>query len=110
MEALRISFGTRIRDSKQITDLINYKFATLGQFYPECQTDEATELHIEKDVFHFRFFSSYEIYERINKLESSKPSIPNKIPVWAIKNSAVIIGHQLAHIFNEVIKDILSKN
>ena len=51
-EALRNSFGTKITDPKQMADLMNYKFATMGQFYPEYQKDEIIKLHSTKnDVF-----------------------------------------------------------
>ena len=106
LEALRNSFGTKITNPKQMADLMNYKFATLGQFYPEHQTDEMIKSHSGiSDLFDFRFITSYEVYECINQLESSKPSGPNNIPVWAIKDSAVIINQYLTHIFNEAIKE-----
>ena len=61
-----------------MANLMNYNFATLGQFYPEYQTDEIIKSHKKSDLFDFRFITSNEVYECINHLESSKPSGPNE--------------------------------
>ena len=105
LEVLENSFDNQITDPEQMGDLMNYNFATLGQFYPEYQTDEIIISHSEKsDVFGFQFITSYEVYECINQIKSWEPSGPNNTPIWAIKDC---INQYRTHIFNEAIKECI---
>lgn len=105
--SLRNSFGHIITDAKKISELLNYKFSTLGTYYGRKREfiPRANTLH--KKTFSFRFVTSKETLNELLHLNPNKPNGPAEVPAWALRDAAQSIHIPLTIIVNNSIRQCI---
>ena len=98
---MRNSFGDVVTESVKMANLLNYKFATLGDFktsFPHkgdvaCRNENFIKYFDSN--FHFRFITNLECLKTVNTLNPNKPLGPTSIPAWALKDGAYQLAEPL---------------
>ena len=112
---MRNSFGDVVTESVKMAHLLNYKFATLGDFktsFPHkgdvaCRNENFirnldSNFHFN---FHFRFITKFECLRTIKTLNPNKPLGPTSIPAWALKDGAYQLAEPLTFLINSFIRE-----
>ena len=102
---IRNSFGTIISDTLAITNLLNYRFSTLGVFKgPSIERLNSTEVNHGRPKFELRFFTEKEIFDVVKQLNSKKPLGPSKLPAWALKDAISALGPHITFLLNACLR------
>ena len=94
INCLRNSFGDVVTESVKMANLLNYKFATLGDFktsFPHKGDVACRNENFIKNLdsnFNFRFITKFECLRTIKTLNPNKPLGPTSIPAWVLKDGA----------------------
>ena len=106
INCLRNSFGDVVTESVKMANLLNYKFATLGDFktsFPHKGDVACRNENLIKNLdsnFNFRFITKFECLRTIKTLNPNKPLGPTSIPAWALKDGAYQLAEPLTFLIN----------
>ena len=98
------SFGDDVVEDKGISNLLNYTFSCLGEYFGRTRC-YVTKSQVGRNLFRYRFITEKECLVELNKLNPNKPLGPSLIPGWALKDSKLCIGKHLTMVFNEFIHE-----
>ena len=101
---LKSCFDDVITDSKQIANLMNYKFSKLGEYLLNKRTIKQNFQQINPNMFSFRFFTTFECRKALSKVNKNKPLGRLTIPAWALKDGAHILADPICFLFNGFLK------
>ena len=109
IKILKNSFGDTITDPYKITNLLNNKFATLGDFnslisYRHEEEIKSPPITTTRIRFDSRYVTSKEVLDSLRQLNGNKPLGPSQVPGWALRDSTPCIHITLSFIINNAIE------
>ena len=102
IKLLKNSFGDILSEAKKISNLLNYKFTTLGEYIGEIKNYRVRGRTTDA-VFSFRIIPESEMYRHLRQINTSKSAGLSSVPSWAYVDSAEVTAEHLCFIFNYMI-------